>query len=484
MPYSVTDLIRFYNSPFSYWCYKTNKLVEEKKINEKYKISINQTNLISPQLLKKAEEHEIILKDRFRITEKLNLVDMSNKQSTNETLVSVISKKPDVIFQPYIETDDLVGRLDFIRVLENTLEIIDAKLSFSVKENHLIQLCAYKEILENVTGIETNKASLFLGDLELHSIDLEDIFSTYIEIKNKFIKFNNEYDENTAPFPKKGEDLKEFDVEAKKIWKEEGSLEQIYRIQEKQIEKLKDNGIYSISELKNTKLEKIEGIGNDTFNKYKKFANLLAKSSDEEINYEIKDKSLYGLLPQNKGDLYIDFEGYPFLDLKRNFEYLYGIWFLNEKENFKYFWSDNEDEEEESFVDFINYLLNHLKSYPEAKFYHYFSYEITSLKKSAEHFNKYESEVRELIESNHFIDLFKIVNSSLLIGASSYSLKTVEKLAGIKRTEDLQSGMESIKSFEEYYFNEEYDLKDSIIDYNKADCRNLYLLHEWLVTLL
>ena len=222
MPYSVTDLIRFYNSPFSYWCYKTNKLVEEKKINEKYKISINQTNLISPQLLKKAEEHEIILKDRFRITEKLNLVDMSNKQSTNETLVSVISKKPDVIFQPYIETDDLVARLDFIRVLENTLEIIDAKLSFSVKENHLIQLCAYKEILENVTGIETNKASLFLGDLELHSIDLEDIFSTYIEIKNKFIKFNNEYDENTAPFPKKGEDLKEFDVEAKKIWKEEG----------------------------------------------------------------------------------------------------------------------------------------------------------------------------------------------------------------------------------------------------------------------
>ena len=27
-------------------------------------------------------------------------------------------------------------------------------------------------------------------------------------------------------------------------------------------------------------------------------------------------------------------------------------------------------------------------------------------------------------------------------------------------------------------------LKDLIIEYNKADCKNLYLLHDWLATLL
>ena len=68
--------------------------------------------------------------------------------------------------------------------------------------------------------------------------------------------------------------------------------------------------------------------------------------------------------------------------------------------------------------------------------------------------------------------------------ASSYSLKTVEKLAGINRTEDLQSGMESIQYFEDYFFNEEHELKDLIIEYNKADCKNLYLLHDWLASLL
>ena len=118
------------------------------------------------------------------------------------------------------------------------------------------------------------------------------------------------------------------------------------------------------------------------------------------------------------------------------------------------------------------------------KFYHYFSYEITSLRRSAQTFKIYESELEKLIEEEYFVDLFKTVNSSLLLGTSSYSLKTVEKVAGISRDEELQSGMESIRYFEDYFFNQEYELKDLIIEYNKADCKNLFLLHEWLAKLL
>ena len=71
MPHSVSEFIRFYNSPFSYWCNKTNKLVDEKKIDAKYKIQINASKLISKQLLTKAQEHEVVLKDKYRISEAL-----------------------------------------------------------------------------------------------------------------------------------------------------------------------------------------------------------------------------------------------------------------------------------------------------------------------------------------------------------------------------------------------------------------------------
>ena len=104
MTYSVTELIRFHNSPFGYWCNKTNKLVEEKKIDKKFKIDINNSQLISKQLLEKAEEHEVTLKDRFRISENLHVVDMSNKESSNKTFINELEKKPDIIFQPFLKS--------------------------------------------------------------------------------------------------------------------------------------------------------------------------------------------------------------------------------------------------------------------------------------------------------------------------------------------------------------------------------------------
>ena len=51
MPHSVSEFIRFYNSPFSYWCNKTNKLVDEKKIDTKYKIEINPYEDITEEIL-------------------------------------------------------------------------------------------------------------------------------------------------------------------------------------------------------------------------------------------------------------------------------------------------------------------------------------------------------------------------------------------------------------------------------------------------
>jgi len=484
MPHSVSEFIRFYNSPFSYWCYKTNKLVNEKKIDAKYKIQINASKLISKQLLTKAQEHEVVLKDKYRISENLNVVDMSNKDSSNNVFLEELEKNPDVIFQPYISSKDFVGRLDFVKIVDDKLHIIDAKLSSSIKTEHIMQLFVYREILETVTKKQVTECFLFLGDLQMHKVEFDEHKEIYAKLKNQFMNFNNSYDPEAPPYPKKGEELQEYDNEAKKIWIRDNGLELLYRIQAKQIEKLKNNDIKTVEDLKNTNLEKIDGMGEATFIKYKKLAQLLNDSTENKILYEIKDPSLNGLLKPKKGDLYIDFEGYPFLTIGRNFEYLYGIWSNDKNDSFTYYWSDDEEEEKNSFVSFIEKLLEHLELYPDAKFYHYFSYEISSLRRSAQNFGVYEKELEQLIEKKCFVDLFTIVNSSLLIGASSYSLKTVEKLAGINRTEDLQSGMESIQYFEDYFFNEEHELKDLIIEYNKADCKNLYLLHDWLASLL
>jgi len=38
-----------------------------------------------------------------------------------------------------------------------------------------------------------------------------------------------------------------------------------------------------------------------------------------------------------------------------------------------------------------------------------------------------------------------------------------------------------MKYFESFYFDGKWELQDEIIKYNKQDCENLYLLHQWLL---
>ena len=152
-------------------CNKTNKLVDEKKIDTKYKIEINPSKLISKQLLTKAQEHEVVLKDKYRISENLNVVDMSNKDSSNKVFLEELEKNPDVIFQPYLYSKDFVGRLDFVKIVDDNLHIIDAKLSSSIKTEHIMQLFVYREILEIVTKKDVTECFLFLGDLQMHKVE-------------------------------------------------------------------------------------------------------------------------------------------------------------------------------------------------------------------------------------------------------------------------------------------------------------------------
>ena len=68
------------------------------------------------------------------------------------------------------------------------------------------------------------------------------------------------------------------------------------------------------------------------------------------------------------------------------------------------------------------------------------------------------------------------------MGLTSNSLKEVAKILESDRLEEVQSGGESMKYFENFYFEDNWDVKKDIVEYNKQDCENLYTLHQWLIT--
>ena len=193
-------------------------------------------------------------------------------------------------------------------------------------------------------------------------------------------------------------------------------------------------------------------------------------------------KDLTDIKEPKNGDMYIDFEWYPYSGELENFFYLFGYFQINDNQsNFDYLWSDEEDEEESSLKKFVDYIIEQKQHYPEAKIYHYNHSEKTELLKLCHKYQYKENEVKEITD-NSFVDLLKPIRNSFTMGLTSNSLKEVEKILEIDRLEEVQSGGESMKYFESFYFEENWDVKKDIVEYNKQDCENLHTLHQWLIS--
>ena len=131
--------------------------------------------------------------------------------------------------------------------------------------------------------------------------------------------------------------------ECEKIWVGDNYINQICGINVSQITKLKKENIRTVEALATTEIDDIKSKINPS-TKIKLYEQ--AKLQEEKritgksrfvINETENDKGLYKMPEPNAGDLFYDIEGFPQAD-KRNFEYLHGIYFDNNKnKEFKYF---------------------------------------------------------------------------------------------------------------------------------------------------
>ena len=483
LKYPVSDLILFYESPFAYWCKTLNKLIEIGEVDESKLMSITESNLHSEQFLKKAEKHEIKLKDHYLFTENKELVDISTNSSFEKTLEH-ISKKVDLIYQGSIESSEFTARPDFLVLDENNIfYVVDAKYSKSIKDKYELQVYCYASILYEIQGTFPKKNYIYLINNEFVEVEINKYEIIFNNLKNNFIKFNETFDIHNPPHPQKSENDKNiYSDEIKKIWVMKNSLELINGITYKQVNELNTFGIKDLEDFSKCE-NNPTSIKPTTFTKLQKKANAILKNG-ENIYYEINYDSTEDLLnvPEHtSGDLYIDFEWYPYSGELENFFYLFGLYEVSNNEGtFLEFWSNHEDEEELNTKKFIDYLLTKRNINPEIHIFHYNHSERTELLKLAKKYDYRIEEIENIIEEN-FVDLRTPVKNSFYTGLSSNSLKEVEKILDLNRNEEVTSGGQSMKYFEDFYFEDDFSKKNEIVEYNFQDCKNLNVLHHWLV---
>ncbi|KAA8491523.1 DNA polymerase alpha-associated DNA helicase A [Porphyridium purpureum] len=203
-------------------------------------------------------------------------------------------------------------------------------------------------------------------------------------------------------------------------------------------------------------------------------------------------------------DLFFDMESDPlFADsLGSGLEYLFGAVTRTDEGEFLEWWAHSREEEEAAFSAFVRFVhARWLASGKQARVYHYGNYEQAALRRLSERYSggtQLTDEQRMLEDlldgsSGAFVDIYKLVRNSLLIGEPSYSIKYIERLCGVARESDVQDAASSVAIYHQWRcsndavgsgvekWNNNHPLLREIAIYNEQDCDSLLQVTDWLV---
>ena len=198
---------------------------------------------------------------------------------------------------------------------------------------------------------------------------------------------------------------------------------------------------------------------------------------------EPEEKRGLGLLPEpSPGDLFFDMEGDPLFDPAEGLEFLFGVLWreADGSTTYRAFWAHDRESECDAFAQFVDFVTERRRVYPDLHVYHYAAYEPSTLARLMGTYATREEEVDELLRGQVLVDLLQVVRQSLRAGVESYGLKDIEKLF-FERKADVGSGNEAVIEFERWLDDGDQTRLDAIAAYNEEDCLATLELRDWLL---
>lgn len=422
-----------------------------------------------------------------------------NLNTRLKNTINAMKKGFDVIHGGYLKLEQWEGEFDFL-IKKSGIKtkfghygyaIADAKYCSKARAKHLVQLGIYADCVSHYQGKNPENLTVLLKHNDTESVQLSEIEAYLKKNKKDFEDFVTKKIETAVPEKCSWCSYCEWENECKNIWRKEDNINQIANIHKRTIHKLKKQNITTmkmVSELK--KNSSVTEIPDKTLTKLVGQAKLQVKfKNNGKMSYKILEdnddnirRGFYLLPEKTKCDLFFDIESVGEHIFANGLEYLFGIYYEENKEKkFKDIWAHNHEEEKKSTIQFFEFTRDHFEKYPDAKIYHYGHYETTALSRLTSKYKVKEQEFRDYLRQGKFIDLLKIVKQGTQISIEDYSLKSVERIFDMKRSGDVVKADESENFYAMWIESEDDNYLEQIKKYNYQDCFSTYELRNWLL---
>jgi len=486
--YSPSDLVHFLSCNHS-------TVLDLKSFTEKMeKAEDSASNRL---LQKKGLEHEAAYLARLK-QEGKHIVEIPKEPKLPERVEmtrQALLSGADVVYQGVLFKDSWRGDADFL-IKVNTpstlgdfsYEVVDTKLARSGEPKHVIQLCVYTDLLADLQGVRPKQMHLVLGDQRLASFKADDFFYYYLHARRRFEAFAAHPPADSYPDPCQYCKFCKWQDRCIAQWESDDHLSLVANIQRSQIDKLRGDGVQTVAALAGLQpTAKITDLNPEVFQRLRSQASLqVHKRATGEDKCEVipfpPGKGFARMPAPDSGDLFFDMEGDPLHP--NGLEYLFGLYFAKKDDwMFVPFWAHSHEEERVAFGQFMQFLEDHLKEFPNAHIYHYNHYETTALKRLACRYAIAEEQLDNLLRQQKFVDLFKVVRESVRVSEPAYSIKNMETFYMDKRTGAVATAGDSIVVYNEWRETQDDALLRQIADYNEIDCISTYKLRDWLLGL-
>lgn len=433
---------------------------------------------------------------------KIDGVDIDD-EAVKQTMAAMRVGKQ-IIVQGALQNNGWCGRVDVLTRVDKpsklgnwSYEVMDTKLARETKGGTILQLCLYSDLLAKAQKLEPEFMYVVIpwSNYEPKQFRVHDYAAYYRRVKTSLEKMiASDLKAITYPDLQENCDVCRWSQECDKKRRDDDHLCLVASIRKTQINELKRQNTSTVSQLAVMPLPltwKPERGSSDSYVRIREQARLQSefyrtkKNSFEIISLD-KGFGFYCLPEPSEGDVFLDFEGDPFVG-EHGLEYLLGYQFKEADGQFKYVatWALNREQEKKIFESFVDFVMPRWKQYPNMHIYHYAAYEPAALKRLMGRYATREEEIDQMLRANLFVDLATITRQCIRASVESYSLKKLEALCGYKRTTDLMTANASL--FRVQACLELNDIagisegnKKNIEGYNHDDCASAAHLRNWL----
>ena len=439
------------------------------------------------------------------------VVEIDQPRNTREALrqaaadtSAALDAGVDVVYQACFFDEHFRGHADFVIKGDDGYEVYDTKLARHAKPGALLQLAAYSEQLHRLGHPMPRQMHVWLGNDEVVSRSVDDVLPKLLQVRADILA-------QIAAGPKVPAPLwgdKRTACGSCK-WAEvcaEGrdtdrDLSLVAGMRGDQRGKLRDIGIQTVEQLASASDSQCpDALGFESFDRLRAQAVLQAgqDASRSDLNdtgvVSAEHFSHVGLRlmpPASQGDVWFDMEGDPFAEQGQGLEYLFGYTSIDrrgEKDpDFTPIWGHSPDAEKAAFEEFVDAMQERINRWPDMHIYHYANYERAALSRLAGRYGTREEVIDDWLRCGRLVDLMKVFKGSFRVSQRSYSIKKLEPLYGLIRTEDIVTAGDSVVDYEAYLgllaTGQSADAQaklDAIAAYNRVDCESTLQLDRWM----